>query len=92
MHTFQRVATGTLVRCSQIINNARIFYAAYVMAVKRAPRPYRLGKDKDGQPINCDVALQVRTHMGNRLIGLDAVSNDAVKDEEMARFKVHDLP
>ena len=80
--TASRVTTGTLVRCSQLVNNVRTYYVGYVMQVKRAPRPYKLG-----QKI-ADVALMVRTHIGNRLVGLDALSNESISSAEMGRFKV----
>ena len=79
---FQRVVTGTLVRCSQLINGSRTFYAAYVMAIKRMPRAYKLGSKI------IDVALQVRTATGNRLIGLDALSNAQCTEAELSKFKV----
>ena len=81
-NSFSRVTTGTLVRCSQLVNNVRTYFVGYVMQVKRAPRPYKLG-----QKI-ADVALQVRTHIGNRLVGLDALSNEPITPAEMGRFKV----
>jgi hypothetical protein len=81
-NSFTRVVTGTLVRISQMINGKRSFYAAYVMEVKRAQRPYRLGDQI------CDVALKVRTQTGNRLIGIDALSNAPCTEPELGRFKV----
>lgn len=80
--SFTRVVTGTLVRVSQLINGNRTFYAAYVVGVKRAPRPYKLG------PKIAEVALQVRTQTGSRLIGLDALSNEPTSDGELAKFRV----
>ena len=79
---FKKVVVGTLVRCMQLINNVRTFYAAYVLDVKRMPRPYKLGKEM------VDVALQVRTATGNRLIGLDALSNEQCTSVELDRFRV----
>jgi len=70
-----------LVRCSQLINNSRTFYGAYVLSVKRAPRPYKLGSRI------VEVALQVRTATGQRLLGLDALSNAPCPDAELDRFK-----
>ena len=35
-----------------------------------------------------EVALQVRTHAGVRLQGMDALSNEPPRDDELARFKV----
>jgi len=78
---FNRVVVGTLVRCSQLINNSRTFYGAYVLSVKRAPRPYKLGSRI------VEVALQVRTATGQRLLGLDALSNAPCPDAELDRFK-----
>jgi len=80
--TFQRVVTGTLVRVSQLLNGMRTFHAAYVMAVKRMPRPYKLG------PRMSDIALQVRTQTGNRLVGVDTLSNEPCSDAELTKFKV----
>ena len=79
--SFERVVVGTLVRCSQILNNQRTFFAAYVMGTKRG-RMYKLGAK------TADVALQVRTATGNRLVGLDALSNDPLKPVELDKFKV----
>ena len=69
-------------RCSQLINNQRTFYVAYVMAIKKMPRAYRLGQKM------VDIALQVRTQTGNRLIGLDALSNEPCSEKELDKFKV----
>jgi len=81
-NSFAKVVVGTLVRCSQLINSQRTFYAAYVLAVKRMPRPYKLGAK------HVDMALQVRTATGNRLIGLDALSNEPCTETELNKFKV----
>jgi len=80
--SFSKVATGTIVRCSQIINGQRTFYAAYVLGVKRAPRPYRI-RDR-----MTEAALLVRTQTGNRMVDLTALSNVTCTDGELTRFKV----
>ena len=81
------MVTGTLIRCSQLINNQRTFYVAYVLAVKKMPRAYKLGV-VDGVPRMVDTALQVRTTTGNRLIGLDALSNVACTEAELNKFSL----
>uniref|UniRef100_A0A7S3EUI1 Uncharacterized protein n=1 Tax=Haptolina ericina TaxID=156174 RepID=A0A7S3EUI1_9EUKA len=60
----------------------RTFYAAYVIGIKRVPRPYKLGKKV------AEVALQVRTSSGSRLLGMDALSNEMPLPQELSRFKV----
>ena len=80
--SFQRVALGTLVRCSQLINNSRTFYVAYVMGTKHTNRFYRV-KDK-----STDIALVVRTQVGSRLVGIDALSNEPITESELLKFKV----
>jgi len=71
-----------MVRCSQILNGQRTFYAAYVVGLKRAQRPYKVGKKV------AEVALVVRTASGSKLMGIDALSNEKPSDAELARFKV----
>ncbi len=85
-HAFGRVASGALVRCSQLVNGTRTFYAGYVLGVKRLPRSYRIRISKDNEKVT-DVALQVGTKTGNRLVGLDALSNEQPTDEELGRFR-----
>jgi hypothetical protein len=80
--TFRKVAQGCLIRGSQLINGARSFYAAYVLEVKRSPRPYKLGQRVT------DAALRVRTATGDRLVDLSALSNQPVTESELSRFKV----
>jgi len=79
---FNKVATGIIVRCAQIINGSRTFYAAYVMGIKRAPRPYKVGSRIT------DIMFQVRTQTGNRLVDITAISNVTCTDLELSRFKV----
>ena len=54
-----------MVRCAQLLNGTRTFYAAYVVGIKRTPRPYKLGKKV------AEVALQVRITSGSMLMGID---------------------
>ena len=84
---FARVVDGILTRVSSILNGKRSFYVGKVVGVKRASRPYRLGK-KDGKDRIAEYTLQVQTHLGTRLVGLDALSNEAPQDAELARFRV----
>jgi len=84
--TFKKAAVGTLVRCAQLINGVRTFYAAYVMEVKRNARPYKVGSGPNSRMT--DVALRVRTATGDRLVDLTALSNLPVNEAELAKFKV----
>lgn len=79
---FNRVAVDSLVRCVQRLNGQKSFYVGLVIATKRAPRPYRLGKKL------VEMSLQLRTSVGTRLAGLDTLSNDAPSEAELQRFKV----
>ena len=79
---FQKVALGTLVRCAQLINNTRTFYVAYVMGTRHTNRFYRV-KER-----STDLALIVRTTTGTRMVGIDALSNEPIKDDELKKFKV----
>ena len=81
-NSFNRVVPGCMVRCAQLLNGSRTFYAAYVTGIKRTPRPYKLGKKV------AEVALQVRTASGTKLMGIDALSNEKPTDSELARFKL----
>ena len=80
--SFKRVATGILVRCSQILNGVRTFFAGYVTDIKRTARPYKLGQRV------AEVALQVRTRTGTRLVDLTALSNVECTAKELEQFKV----
>ena len=87
LNRFARVVDGILTRSVSILNGKRSFYVGKVVGVKRASRPYRLGK-KDGKDRIAEYTLQVQTHVGTRLVGLDALSNEAPQDAELARFRV----
>lgn len=52
--SFNKVVPGSMVRCSQIFNGTRTFYAAFVIGIKRATRPYKVGKKV------AEVVLQAR--------------------------------
>jgi len=83
---FKRIMLSTLLRCVQKINGNRTFFVAQVVGVKSVPRPYKIGKRM------VDVALQVRTSTGPRLVGIDTLSNETPSDAELTRFKVPLVP
>jgi len=80
--TFRKIVVGTLIRCAQLLNGQRLFYCAYVMEVKRSPRPYRLGQRMT------EMMLRVRTATGDKLVDLTALSNQPMTEAELAKFKV----
>ena len=79
---FVKVVTGTLVRVSTMVNGQRTFSVAYCIGMKKAPTPYRHGKKV------LELALQVRTHMGVRMTGIDTLSNLPPTDAELDALRL----
>ena len=79
---FVKVVTNTLVRSGLTVNGKRTFFVGKVVGLKRASQPYKLGKKV------VDIALQVRTHNGVRLTGIDTLSNQAPSDAELDALRI----
>jgi len=60
-----------------VVNGQRTFFVAYCVGMKKASSPYRVGKKV------LELALQVRTHNGVRMTGIDTLSNQPPSDAEL---------
>uniref|UniRef100_A0A7S0IXY8 Plus3 domain-containing protein n=1 Tax=Calcidiscus leptoporus TaxID=127549 RepID=A0A7S0IXY8_9EUKA len=76
-----KILGNTLVRCVQRINTSRTFYVGFVLGVRRS-KPYRYNKQI------FDLALLLRTSTGERMVGIDCLSDQQPDDHELSRFKV----
>ena len=85
-----------------MVNGARTFFVGYVIGLKRASQPYKLGKKVVELSMQARLRLfiskptsltpqptlsQVRTHNGVRLTGFDTLSNNPPPDGELDQLK-----